>query len=348
MWSSMDGMTSSNFAIVDRYLATELSARALALAFARGWVDSLLERERLDAAELAGKGRMAAEAARAVLDLLAAAGVVELDGGYRLTTGFRQALAARDLLEAKLWFANLVAPDVHEHFEALLTDVPRFMANARVFELFRYDRCLEVTPENLAATRRWVGYTTTLTKYEAPAALTRLDLAGHRSMLDIGGNSGEFARQACALAPHLRATVFVLPGVCTIGTEHVARFAEGARVQFLAGDLRGQDLPRGHDLVSFKSVLHDWPEDLAAAFLGKAVAALEPGGRLVVFERGPLRLDGVPLSHAMVANLVFLPFFRSPEFYQEVLAGLGMADIAIDWIELEMPFFLVTARKVAL
>ncbi|WP_395446244.1 methyltransferase (plasmid) [Aminobacter sp. UC22_36] len=340
-------MPSNVFEMVDRYLATELSARALALAFACGWIDRLAAGDRLHAQALSELAQMPQGGAQAVLDLLSASRVVEKSGGYGLVPEFRQALEMRDLLEAKLWFANLVAPDVHEHFEALLTDVPRFMAHAKVFELFRYDRCFEVTPEHMELTRRWVSYTTTLTRYEAPAALARLDLNGHHSMLDVGGNSGEFARQACAGQPDLIATVYDLPAVCELGREHVANFAEGSRIKFQVGDLRGQELPSGHDIISFKSVLHDWPEDYAAAFLGKAVAALEPGGRLVIFERGTIRLDEAPLTYAMVPNLVFLPFFRDPGLYLDTLAGLGMTDIAVEWMELDMPFFLVTARKPA-
>jgi hypothetical protein len=341
-------MPSNVFEIVDRYLAMELSARALALAFARGWIDRLASGDRLDVQVLSALACMPQGSARAVLDLLSASGVVKDSGGYGLVPEFRQALEVRDLLEAKLWFANLVAPDVHEHFEALLTDVPRFMANAKVFELFRYDRCLAVTAENLELTRRWVSYTTTLTKYEAPEALVRLNLAESRSLLDVGGNSGEFARQACARQPRLMATVYDLPVVCELGRQHVGNFAEGGRVHFMEGDLRGQStLPRGHDVISFKSVLHDWPEDYAKAFLGKAVEALEPRGQLAIFERGTIRLDEAPLTYAMVPNLVFLPFFRDPGLYLDTLAGLGMTDIAVEWMELDMPFFLVTARKPA-
>jgi len=282
-----------------------------------------------------------------LLQLLARNEVFRGDDEISLSPGFRNALVHRDLLEAKLWFNNLVAPDVHELFGELLTDVPRFMARAKVFELFRYDRCLEVTPENLAATRRWVSYTTTLTKYEAPACLERLNLTGHRRMLDVGGNSGEFARQACARTPGLTATVFDLPVVCALGREHIAGSLEAGRLAFKEGDLRSDSLPTSHDLISFKSVLHDWPEDHAAEFLKKAVDALEPGGQIVIFERAPIELRGARLSYSMVANLVFLPFFRSPDLYLNRFKELGLVDINTDTTEMETHFFLVTARKPA-
>ena len=53
------------------------------------------------------------------------------------------------------------------------------------------------------------------------------------------------------------------------------------------------------------------------------------------------------LTYAMVPNLVFLPFFRDPGLYLETLTALGMTDSAVEWMELDMPFFLVTARNPA-
>lgn len=330
---------------VDRFLETEIEARALALAFSHGLIDSLAGAPDVARSELHRLSRMPEGAFAFFLQLLAGNGVVRGGEQLRLTPEFRSVLAWRDLLEAKLWFVNLVAPDVHGLFAELLCDVPRFMAEARVFELFRYDRCIEVTSENLAATAQWVGYTSTLTRYEASACLDRLDLSGSAKVMDVGGNSGEFARQMCERHPSLTATVFDLPVVCELGRRHVSASPQAARVAFCEGDLRHDALPAGHDVVSFKSVLHDWPANEAAAFLGKAADALEPGGRVVIFERMPIEISGARLPYSMVANLVFLPFFRQPDFYAAQLDRLGFVDIIVQRIGIEMPFALVTARK---
>lgn len=330
---------------VGSFLETEIEARSLTLAFSLGLIDRLVAAAACSREELRAAANMPEAGFSFLVHVLAGNGVVRGEDPIRLTAAFRDVLAWRDLLEARLWFANLVAPDVHQLLGELLGDVPTFMARAKVFELFRYDRCLDVTPANVEATRRWVSYTTTLTRYEAPACLDRLDLAGHRRLLDVGGNSGEFARQACARNEGLEALVFDLPVVCALGREHVAASPQAARMAFREGDLRRDELPGGHDVVSFKSVLHDWPDDDALAFLDKAAGALEPGGRIVVFERAPIASAGGRLPYSMVANLVFLPFFRSPEFYVEKLKVLGFVDIAVETIGLEMPFFLVTGSK---
>src|SRR5262249_50025800 len=92
-----------------------------------------------------------------LLNLLGANDVVVVrDGRVSLTEQFRAALQFRDLLEAKLSFAAWVADDVKNLFPALLDDLPTFMQRSKTFNLFRYDRCLQVTPENVDFTRKWV------------------------------------------------------------------------------------------------------------------------------------------------------------------------------------------------
>lgn len=333
------------FASVDAFLQTEIEARALDFALTRRWLNKPLPATAaLDS--FARNEGMAPQAVALLLDILLAANVLERTAGaMRISPAFEQALNHRDLLEAKLWFANLVAPDVHQLFADLMTDIESFMAKARVFELFRYDLCLDVTPENLAATHRWVSYTTVLTKYESAGCHDRLDALKPRRMLDVGGNSGEFARKAVRRVAGLTADVFDLPVVCELGRRHLSTTDEAGRVGFIAGDLRNNELPSGYDLVSFKSMLHDWPDDYARAFLGKAVAALDRGGSLLIFERAEIRVGSTSLPYAMVANLVFLPFFRPGSSYQLWLEELGMVDIAKETVALDMPFHLITARK---
>ncbi|WP_236960760.1 methyltransferase [Methylobacterium durans] len=295
---------------------------------------------------LADRAGLPPERLAMLVGLLAASGVLEEQAeGVTLAADFRAVLPARDLIEAKLAFAAAAAEDLRTLFPAFVGDMPAFMGRSRTFELFRYDRCFDLTPENLAATRRWVSYTTCLTRYEAGPCLDRIDLTRHRRLLDLGGNSGEFAAHACARAPHLSATVVDLPVVCALGRENLAGRAEGARTAFHPCDMRRDALPTGHDLMTFKSVLHDWPPEEARALLIRAGAVLEPGGRLVIFERAPLPRRGRRADFASAPNLVFEPFFRPADLYREVLQGLGFSEITAGLVALETPFHLIEARK---
>jgi len=337
----------AGFPRVDRFLESEAAAHALGFAFTSGLIDRLARRADTATAGLADEFRLERPQLACLTGLLVGAGIATEPepGRIGLSDAFRAVLPCRDLIEAKLAFAAAASEDLRRHFPAFVADLPAFMAAARTFELFRYDRCFEITPDNLDATRRWVAYTTCLTRYEAGPGLDRIETGRHRRLLDLGGNSGEFAAQACRRAPNLTATVFDLPVVCALGRENLADRPEGARVTFQAGDMRRDPLPEGHDLVTFKSVLHDWPTDEARALLERAGRALAPGGRLVIYERAPMALRERPVGYVQSADLVFQPFFREADLYTGALAALGFVDCTVRRLALETPFHLIEARK---
>jgi SAM-dependent methyltransferase len=340
-----------DFLCVDDFLQTELDARAIRTAFETGILDALVAHGPLRRDALAARSRMDPVGLGLLTGLLEVNGVIRRDGDeVSLTPAFMQALEFRDLLETRLDFADLVWPDIHSLFTPLLADLPQFMARSKVFDLFRYDRCMNVTAENLAATKTWVRLTTGLTKYESEALLGATDLGSARSLVDIGGNSGELALQLCRHYPALEATVVDLPVVCALGRDHIAAAArpqEGARIRFLAADFRRDPLPDAADIVSFKSVLHDWPDADAERILERAHGVVKPGGRILIFERGPIEIGTRRLSYSMAPNLVFLKFLRPPDIYLNKLAQLGFTAIAHRRIELEMGFYLIEARRPA-
>lgn len=326
-------------------MADMVGARALTSAFELGVIDALLAQPRsLDG--LLRHLRHDERGLALLLGMLGANLVVEEQGGeYALAGEFRAALMYRDLMVEKLGFANLVAPDFTELLSVLLTDPRGFLARARLFRLFSYQRGFEDTQENVAATQRWVRITTALTKYEAAACLAHYDFSRHQKQLDVGGNSGEFVLRVCRQHEQLRATVYDLPVVCGIGEQHVAREPEGERIAFARAPRDGVELPGGHDLISFKSMLHDWPDEEMRQFLGAAHAALPPGGRLLIFERGPVEIKGAQAPYAMLPLLLFFRSYRGPEIYRGHLEQLGFRDIQAQVVELDMPFLLIHATK---
>lgn len=337
-------MAAEPFARIDALFRTEIDARALDLALRRGWVDALLDAPR-PADGLPGIDDLSRTGRDFVLGLLRANGVIEGNGPLALTAEFRTCLEARDLLEARLWFLLAVAPDLNERFDLFLSDPARFVSEARVFEVFDYAPALGTDAEALARTAPWVRYTTALTRHEAPLIVPHLGFDTSARLLDVGGNSGEFALGCTAGHPHLRCTVADLPGVCALGARNIAGRPGAGQVGFHPLDLRRDALPSGFDTVVFKSVLHDWPDDMAARFIGLAAAALLPGGRLVIVERAPMPPPDGPMPFAALANLVFLPFFRPATTYASLLAAGGFALERSDSLMLDMPFHLIVARK---
>jgi SAM-dependent methyltransferase len=345
---SRDAAKQFEFLVVDEFLGDVIGARALKTAFELKLIDHLMERHPESLEALCKVAKADPQGVRFLLDLLVGGGVAEVrDGGYALTARFRIAMRYRDLLEARLDFSGFLSSDYVEFLTGLITDPPGFMKRARLFQLFDYRRAQEPTVENYQRTRTWMRLTTALTRYEAQAALTVHDFGKSRRMLDIGGNSGEFVLQVCRKHPELRATVLDLPLVCDIGQEHVLPEPEQGRIAFVKADARTDPLPAGHDLISFKSMLHDWPEDAAGQFLAKAAAALAPGGTLLIFERAPLDYStGLPPFSA-IPTLLFFRSYRPASVYVSLLEKLGLRDVEVKQVELESTFFLVTATKPA-
>ncbi len=331
---------------VNEFLKTAEAARALTSALELGVVDYLRDRSDVERSAMAGALGIEAGGLGLLCDLLSAGGVCEAEGGrVRLSAAFRAALGYRDLLEAELDFAQLAFADFLGGLTALIAAPDEFRRRSGIFRLFDYGRCYDASPESEALTRRWVRITTALTRYETAACAARYDFSRHRRLLDIGGNSGEFALQLYRRVPGLHATVLDLPLVCRIGREHVRREPEGPRIAFAAGSALTDSLPGGFDLVTFKSMLHDWPDREAKELLLRASRSLEAGGTLLIFERGPIEVDARGVPYSAIPFLLFFRSFRSPLWYQHQLEGLGFRQVTIQQIDLGVPFSLVSGVK---
>ena len=163
--------------------------------------------------------------------------------------------------------------------------------------------------------------------------------------MDIGGNSGEFSRQLCRQHSRLLATIVDLPVVCEVGMQHVADTPEANRIRFFKANALSDQLPGNMDIVTFKSILHDWPEDATQRFLEQAYTALKPGGTLLIFERSPVQINNQRLPYSMLPMFLFFRSFRTSDDYVAQLQNNGFTDISIQHIKLETPFYLISATK---
>lgn len=330
----------------DRFLRSAVESRALLSAIRGGLIARIRERGEIDEADAAAVLRCPGFGASAVLALLAQAGVIRLDslGRSTLTAEFTLALPYLDLIETKLDLAVAVASDFFENFELFLRSPEDFQHRARLFEIFNYGDCLSTAPLALAGAAKWVKYTTMLTRYEAAACASRYEFGRHHRMLDLGGNSGEFGIQLARRFDGLQVLVADLPAVCEIGRRHVDAQGLGGRIGFRDWDLRTGDVPRGFDLITFKSLLHDWPDSTVTALLAKARQALEPGGSVLIFERQRWNLAERPWGFGDLPVLLFYHCYRQAEQYRVWLAQAGFSDIRVRFVPLEVDFMLIDAR----
>jgi hypothetical protein len=281
-----------------------------------------------------------------LLGLFRQCGIAGQEGGRWHLTPAMQALMAADpdALKRRADFVALAACDVLMHGDSLLSDPQAFQRAAATFRFFRYDRALGTGAAHLEDTAPWAEYVSDLTAREGPDLVPLIPLEGVDHLLEVGGNTGVFARGLLERHAGLRATVLDLPAVCHFGARRLPE-ALANRLAFLAGDARKIEWPAG-DAVLFKSVLHDWTEDAAQQMLNKAAQHVPVGGRVIICERGPIEAEPVMRGASAAANLVFAQYYRSPAFYEQALEEAGLRLLARRSVTLDMAFHVVAGERV--
>jgi hypothetical protein len=104
-----------------------------------------------------------------------------------------------------------------------------------------------------------------------------------RTVVDIGTAQGCLPVHLARSHPHLRGGGFDLPPVEPIFSRYVASHELSDRLRFTPGDFLVDDLPRS-DVLVMGLILHDWDLPTKRMLIGKAHAALEKGGSLIVYE----------------------------------------------------------------
>jgi SAM-dependent methyltransferase len=116
----------------------------------------------------------------------------------------------------------------------------------------------------------------------APKIAAQIDLHGARTLLDLGGGPGTYAMAFLAKNPVLRATVCDRPAALEVAKEIASTHKAGARLSYLPLDLLTEAIPGFYDVIWYSNVLHIYsPQDNQGLFR-RALASLNPGGRLLI------------------------------------------------------------------
>ena len=117
-----------------------------------------------------------------------------------------------------------------------------------------------------------------------PLIVPALPLAGRRHVLDLGGGPGTYSALMCRRFPGLKATVYDLAPSREFARKTIRRFGMEKRVGFMAGDFLRQGIRGRYDAAWLSHILHGEGPQACLSIVKKAVAALEPGGVIMVHE----------------------------------------------------------------
>jgi hypothetical protein len=118
---------------------------------------------------------------------------------------------------------------------------------------------------------------------EPPAVARAYDFSGIKTLVDVGGATGNMLAAILSNHAGLRGILFDRPHV--VGDAAALLEARGVseRVTIEAGDFF-ERVPAGGDAYLLSHIIHDWNEDQCLAILGHCRKAIKPDGRLLIVE----------------------------------------------------------------
>ena len=134
-----------------------------------------------------------------------------------------------------------------------------------------------------ARLKSFLGAMSGLSRGANVAIAKKIPWTNYKTFADVGTAQGDLAVQIALANPHLMGIGFDLAQVGPIFEEYVEDYGVSDRLSFQTGDFFTEALPKV-DVLTMGHVLHDWNLEEKQALIGKAYAALNSGGALVVYD----------------------------------------------------------------
>ncbi|ACU37933.1 O-methyltransferase family 2 [Actinosynnema mirum DSM 43827] len=127
-------------------------------------------------------------------------------------------------------------------------------------------------------------------------------LVGRRALLDVGGGTGSWSAAAVRAHGGLRATVVEWPPVAELARRRVADAGLGGRIDVVAGDVRVDPMPQGHDCCLLANVVHVFSPEDNELVLANARRAVVAGARLLLVDYWTGPTGAEPAVAALMAG----------------------------------------------
>ena len=176
-----------------------------------------------------------------------------------------------------------------------------------------------------------------------------VDLSAAHRIMDVGGGSGAVSLALCRAFPHLEAVVVDQPPVAARAAAHIEAAGLADRVTTWPANIFESPLPGDCDSALLANVLHDFSPARAQEILGRVVAALPSGGRVLILEIVPDEERRSPplavaFSVAMIVNTAGGDAHTASQ-YRAWLEAAGLTDVVARPIPGRMVTTVLEATK---
>lgn len=113
-------------------------------------------------------------------------------------------------------------------------------------------------------------------------AIAAYDFSGVRTVVDVGGGHGQLVCEVLRSHPGTQGVVVDLPHVVQETLVEIERAGLTGRCQAVAGDFF-KSVPAG-DCYTLRWIVHDWDDERSVTILTRCREAIDPAGRLLLFE----------------------------------------------------------------
>lgn len=118
---------------------------------------------------------------------------------------------------------------------------------------------------------------------EPAAVAAAYDFSGFRTVVDVGGGTGNLITTILAAQLGPRGVLFDLPHVVREGSALIEKRGLTDRVEIQPGSFF-ESVPEGGDAYLLSHIIHDWTEEQCLTILGHCRRAMKPDGRLLIIE----------------------------------------------------------------
>ncbi len=118
---------------------------------------------------------------------------------------------------------------------------------------------------------------------EPPAVAAAYDFSAAKTVVDVGGATGNLLAAVLARHPGPRGVLFDLPHVVRDAPALIGARGLADRITIESGSFF-EGVPAGGDVYLLSHVIHDWSEEQCLTILGHCRRAMSPASRLLVIE----------------------------------------------------------------